>query len=124
MRSVTLAFISASRIVQLRAARAHCFHPILHQNINRNFEPRLRTRVASQGCEPKLQAKVVRRILAVPLTVCPECRAEIHVDEDVDKGETLRCEECDVMLEVVGLDPIELDLAPEDEEDDYDEDEY
>ena len=60
----------------------------------------------------------------MPLAACPVCEAEIHVDEDVDKGETLRCEECEATLEVVGLDPIELDLAPEDDEDeDYDEDE-
>jgi alpha-aminoadipate/glutamate carrier protein LysW len=60
----------------------------------------------------------------VPLAACPECEAEIHVDEDVDKGEILNCEECEVMLEVVGLDPIELDLAPEeDDEDDYDDEE-
>jgi lysine biosynthesis protein LysW len=63
------------------------------------------------------------RIEIVPLTSCPECEAEIHVDEDVDKGEIIHCEECEARLEVVGLDPIELDLAAEDEEDDYDEDE-
>ena len=62
----------------------------------------------------------------MPLAVCPECEAEIHVDEDVDKGETIHCEECEVTLEVVGLDPIELDLAPEEEGEDYyeEEDEY
>ena len=53
----------------------------------------------------------------MPLAACPECGFEIHVDEDVDKGETMTCEECDSKLEVVGLDPIELDLAPEEEED-------
>jgi alpha-aminoadipate carrier protein LysW len=60
----------------------------------------------------------------VPLAVCPVCEAEIHVDEDVDKGEIINCEECEAQLEVVGLDPIELDLAPEDEEEYYDDDEY
>jgi alpha-aminoadipate carrier protein LysW len=60
----------------------------------------------------------------VPLAVCPECEAEIHVDEDVDKGEIINCEECEVTLEVVGLDPIELDIAPDEEdEDDYDDEE-
>lgn len=59
----------------------------------------------------------------MPLAACPECEAEIHVDEDVDKGERLHCEECDSTLEVVGLDPIELDLAQDNEEDDYKEDE-
>ena len=59
----------------------------------------------------------------MPLAACPECEAEIHVDEDVDKGETVHCDECDVTLEVVGLDPIELDLAQMDEGDDYKEEE-
>jgi lysine biosynthesis protein LysW len=58
----------------------------------------------------------------VPLAVCPECEAEIHVDEDLDKGDTVRCEECEAKLEVVGLDPIELDLVIDDGEDDYNED--
>lgn len=59
----------------------------------------------------------------MPLSACPECEAEIHVDEDVDKGEIIHCEECDATLEVVGLDPIELDLASDDEEDDYEDEE-
>jgi len=48
------------------------------------------------------------------------------VDEDVDKGEIISCMECEVALEVVGLDPIELDLAPRDEDEEYDDedDEY
>lgn len=62
----------------------------------------------------------------MPLAVCPECEAEIHVDEDVDKGEIITCEECEVSLEVVGLDPIELDIASEEEDEDSfdDDDEY
>lgn len=61
----------------------------------------------------------------MPLAACPECEAEIHVEEDLDKGDTLRCEECEARLEVVGLDPIELDLVIEDpEEDASDEDDY
>jgi alpha-aminoadipate carrier protein LysW len=69
---------------------------------------------------------VFRRIFVVPLATCPECEAEIHVDEDVDKGETLHCEECEAKLEVVGLDPIELDtvMDAEDDDDDDEEDDY
>lgn len=60
----------------------------------------------------------------MPLAVCPECEAEIHVDEDLDKGEMINCEECDARLEVVGLDPVELDLVvDDDEEDSYEDDE-
>ena len=56
------------------------------------------------------------------MATCPECDAEIEVDEfDVDKGDQLSCPECGSNLEVVGLSPIELDLAPdEDDEDDED----
>ena len=58
------------------------------------------------------------------MATCPECDAEIEVDEfDVDKGDQLSCPECGSNLEVVSLSPIELDLAPdEDEEDDEDDD--
>src|SRR5205823_4366396 len=53
------------------------------------------------------------------MATCPECDAEIEVDEfDVDKGDQLSCPECGSNLEVAGLSPIELDLAPEDDEDD------
>ena len=47
---------------------------------------------------------------------CPECAAEIKVD-DVMEGEIIDCPDCGVELEVVSLDPLRLDLAPEDEED-------
>jgi alpha-aminoadipate carrier protein LysW len=52
------------------------------------------------------------------MTVCPECEAEIEIDEyDVDKGEIISCPECGVDLEVVGLAPLEFDLAPQKEDD-------
>ena len=59
----------------------------------------------------------------MPLATCPECDAEIHVDEEIDKGETMHCEECDAKLEVVGLDPIELDVVYEEVDEDYFEEE-
>ena len=56
------------------------------------------------------------------MAICPECDAEIEVDEfDVDKGDQLSCPECGSNLEVTGLSPIELDIAPEDDEEDDDE---
>src|SRR6202171_5711005 len=59
------------------------------------------------------------------MATCPECDAEIEVDEfDVDKGDQLSCPECGSNLEVVGMSPLELDLAPDDdEEDDVEDDE-
>ena len=61
----------------------------------------------------------------VPTGTCPECDADVHVDTDTDKGESVSCEECGVELEVVGLDPVELDIVEEDDlDDDEDEDEF
>ena len=61
------------------------------------------------------------------MAICPECDAEIEIDEyDVDKGDLLSCPDCGSNLEVTGLTPLELDLAAEDgdeDEDDKEEDE-
>jgi alpha-aminoadipate/glutamate carrier protein LysW len=60
----------------------------------------------------------------VPTGNCPECDADVHVDTDADKGDIVSCEECGTDLEVVGLDPVELDIVEEEDlDDDLDEDE-
>ncbi len=70
-------------------------------------------------------SKTSLEVEEVPTGTCPECDADVHVDLDVDKGETVDCEECGVQLEVVGLDPVELDLVEEGSlDDDDDEDEF
>ena len=60
----------------------------------------------------------------VPTGTCPECDADVHVDTDADKGDILSCEECGTDLEVVGLDPVELDIVEEDYDEDEDADEF
>jgi alpha-aminoadipate carrier protein LysW len=40
--------------------------------------------------------------------VCPECDNPIDIDNEVDTGETVQCEECGTELEVVSVDPLEL----------------
>ncbi len=53
------------------------------------------------------------------MATCPECDAEIEVDEyDVDKGDLLSCPECGSNLEVSGIAPIELDVAGDEDDDD------
>jgi alpha-aminoadipate/glutamate carrier protein LysW len=59
----------------------------------------------------------------VPTGTCPECDADVHVDTDADKGDMVSCEECGTDLEVVGLDPVELDVVEEDALDDDEEEE-
>lgn len=46
----------------------------------------------------------------MPTAVCPECDEEVYVDADSEQGDVVTCDECGVDLEVVGLDPIELDV--------------
>ena len=48
---------------------------------------------------------------------CPECDASIDLGYDVVEGEIVECEDCGADLEVVSANPIELNLAPEEEED-------
>ena len=55
------------------------------------------------------------------MATCPECSAEIEVDEfDVDRGDLMSCPDCGSNLEVIGLSPVELELVPEGQEDDFD----
>jgi alpha-aminoadipate/glutamate carrier protein LysW len=48
---------------------------------------------------------------------CPSCAAPCDLEDDVMEGEIIQCAECGVELEVTSLDPVTLELAPEEEED-------
>ena len=48
---------------------------------------------------------------------CLECVAEINLPDDVMENEIVTCPDCGVELEVISLTPMELDYAPEVEED-------
>ena len=60
----------------------------------------------------------------MPTGTCPECEADVHVDTDTDKGDTVACDECGTELEVVGLDPVELDIVEDDDMDEDEEEEF
>lgn len=49
----------------------------------------------------------------MPKAVCPECEEDVFVDAESEQGDIVSCEECGSKLEVVGLDPVELDLYQE-----------
>ena len=58
------------------------------------------------------------------MATCPECDSDIDVDEyDVDKGDLISCPECGTNLEVVNLAPLELEAAPDEDDEDEDDDE-
>jgi alpha-aminoadipate carrier protein LysW len=48
---------------------------------------------------------------------CVECGADISLQDDLILGEIMPCPECGTELEVTSLDPVQLALAPEVEED-------
>jgi lysine biosynthesis protein LysW len=49
-------------------------------------------------------------------TYCPNCDAVINVDKP-KMGATVRCRECDMQLEVISVDPFEVDFPLDYEED-------
>ncbi len=62
----------------------------------------------------------------MPKTYCPDCDAVISVD-DPREGAMIKCPECDMELEIISLDPFEvdfpLDLDEDGDDDDDDDDE-
>jgi alpha-aminoadipate carrier protein LysW len=61
----------------------------------------------------------------MPTTICPECSEDVYVDPDSEQGDVISCDECGTDLQIVGLDPIELDIHEEGDLDDFDdEDEF
>jgi len=56
---------------------------------------------------------------------CPQCDANIDVEEDeLDEGDAISCDECGATVRVAGLNPLELESdgdGEEDEEEEFDE---
>jgi alpha-aminoadipate carrier protein LysW len=51
------------------------------------------------------------------MTMCPECDGQLRIPEDAMQGEIIPCADCGAELEVLSLDPLEVGLAPEVQED-------
>jgi len=49
--------------------------------------------------------------------LCPECEGGVEIPTDAMENELVSCPECGAELEIMSLDPMELELAPEVEED-------
>src|SRR5437588_4696844 len=82
----------------------------------------IRCRVAGTVLVPPRMAKKLTE--AGPVIRCPECSAEIDVDEDeVEEGEILSCPECESELEVSQTHPVHLNLISDDLDEEDDEDE-
>ncbi|MFN0139778.1 MAG: hypothetical protein ACKVQW_06790 [Pyrinomonadaceae bacterium] len=53
----------------------------------------------------------------MPTANCPECSEEVFVDAESEQGDKVTCDECGSILEIVGLDPMELDLMADPDDD-------
>lgn len=49
--------------------------------------------------------------------VCPECDGQVDTAANTVIGEVVACSDCSAELEVVSLEPLSVELAPEVEED-------
>lgn len=51
------------------------------------------------------------------MTKCPECDAAVEIKKDAVKGEIVVCSDCGAELEIRNTMPMQLALAPQEEED-------
>lgn len=69
---------------------------------------------------PTVTAPTVATTVTAPVTIgaleCPECAAAVAARPTLT-GEILDCTDCGAELEVVSLDPVRVELAPDVEED-------
>jgi len=49
--------------------------------------------------------------------ICPECIAETELEGGTEINEIIVCPDCGVDLEVISLEPPEVEMAPMEEED-------
>tara|TARA_X000001036_G_scaffold439963_1_gene493364 strand:- start:1948 stop:2142 length:195 start_codon:yes stop_codon:yes gene_type:complete len=48
---------------------------------------------------------------------CEECGTEIELESGTVENEIIDCDDCGAELEVISLDPVKLEPAPEEQED-------
>jgi alpha-aminoadipate carrier protein LysW len=48
---------------------------------------------------------------------CIECDGDVSIPSDAMQNELIVCPDCGVELEIISLDPLQVELAPEVEED-------
>jgi alpha-aminoadipate carrier protein LysW len=82
-----------------------CVHVALQNVSGSAYNPYFRASARSRGAR---------------MATCPECDADLPIDEDeLEEGDPVECDECGESFIVTGTDPLELELASdEDEEED------
>jgi alpha-aminoadipate/glutamate carrier protein LysW len=60
----------------------------------------------------------------MPIAVCPGCDEDIHIPGRPTLGQLVTCEHCGSQFEVISVQPLELDWAFDELEDDEDSDDW
>jgi len=60
----------------------------------------------------------------VAIARCPDCGEKIRLQGRLYVGKEVICPDCDAVLEVVDTEPVELDWAFDDEDDDGDDEDW
>lgn len=50
------------------------------------------------------------------MAVCPDCEEKVNIGSQPRQGQRITCPECWADLEIISLDPLELDFAAEDDD--------
>ena len=104
------------------------FCPECNKRLKVGAHPYLDQRLRCSSCETNLAVvslspleldvallyRQAKRTNKKPRTVeipCPECEAEIKLNAHAHVGQQLRCPACQTTVEVVSVDPLDLDLA-------------
>jgi alpha-aminoadipate carrier protein LysW len=78
---------------------------------------------ACQKGHPTVQAvfiypkKLTKARNTMNTTPCPVCEALVSIPADAMQNELIACADCGSELEIISLSPVQLDLAPDVEED-------
>jgi alpha-aminoadipate carrier protein LysW len=66
---------------------------------------------------PPMNDEQEERITNMTTATCPECDADVAIPADAMENELISCPDCGSELEIISLNPVQLNLAPEVEED-------
>jgi len=56
-------------------------------------------------------------MITVRTAPCPVCEATVNIPADAMQNELIACADCGSELEIISLSPVQLDVAPDVEED-------
>jgi lysine biosynthesis protein LysW len=71
--------------------------------------------IQNQACDKEIKTMAVESISKTASAVCPDCGAGVVLRGALWIGQEVICPHCDIELEVVETDPLELDWPYDDE---------